>query len=497
MPCRITIDLIRKCAEHNECQVSTLEELSLHQRNITKIELLDTAARKLKILYLQNNLIGKIENVGRLKDLNYLNMALNNVTRVEGLAGCEMLEKLDLTVNFVGDLTSVASLAVNRNLKSLYLTGNPCSQYDGYREYVLAKLPQLMTLDGVDIAKSERIQAVQEMPNIEPKIKQVCREYNEKEAAKQARKEAKAAAKAKRDAEIDARRAARAKEGQKVGPKHGDWYGAPKDKKDRPKIVEITSDYEDSDSSDEESMDEDQEASWWQADSEFDPESRYEAAVMSEKQEARKNTAPPKKKKVRRTFFRADGKALNINEGGWGFLLEGQQEPQEPYVLDVACYKHLDTSAIDLDVQPHYVRITIKEKVFQLSLAEEVSPDSGKAARSKITGRLQVTMPKVSQLLAPKTVTKPAPYRATNDNEEEENTEGGKHGRRRPLYRKTEERLEVGEGVTKGVDVSNIVNDAEAMRKSTGLLTKQRSINVEARANDADFVDDDDVPPLC
>lgn len=497
MPCRITLDLIRKCAEHNECQVSTLEELSLHQRNVTKIELLDTVARKLKILYLQNNLIGKIENVGRLKELNYLNMALNNVTRVEGLTGCEMLEKLDLTVNFVGDLTSVESLAVNRNLRSLYMTGNPCSQYDGYREYVLAKLPQLMTLDGVDITRSERIQAIQEMPNIEPKIKQLCRDYNQKEAAKQARKEAKAAAKAKRDAEIDARRAARAQEGQKVGPKHGDWYGAPKEKKkDRPKIVEITSDYEDSDSSGE-SLDEDQEANWWQSESEFDPESRYEAAVMSEKQEARKNPAPKPKKKVRRTFFRTDGNALNINEGGWGFLLEGQQEPLKPYVLDVACYKHLDTSAIDLDVQPHYVRITIKEKVFQLSLAEEVCPDSGKAARSKITGRLQVTMPKLSQLQAPKTASKPVPYRVTNDNAEEENTEGGKHGRRRPQYRKTEERLEVGEGVKKAVDVSNIVYDAEAIRKSTGLLTKQRSMNIVARANDNDFVDDDDVPPLC
>ena len=50
-----------------------------------RIELLDTACRDLKILYLQNNLIGKIENLRRLKLLDYLNLALNNIKVVEGL----------------------------------------------------------------------------------------------------------------------------------------------------------------------------------------------------------------------------------------------------------------------------------------------------------------------------------------------------------------------------------------------------------------------------
>lgn len=55
----------------------------------------------------------------------------------------------------------------------------------------------------------------------------------------------------------------------------------------------------------------------------------------------------------------------------------------------MAVYKHLDTNAIELDVQPTYVRVTIKERVFQLSLLEEVNPDRGKAERSKVTGRKQ------------------------------------------------------------------------------------------------------------
>lgn len=59
------------------------------------------------------------ENVSRLKKLEYLNFALNNIERIENLEGCESLQKLDLTVNFVGDLTSVKNLKNNIHLESL------------------------------------------------------------------------------------------------------------------------------------------------------------------------------------------------------------------------------------------------------------------------------------------------------------------------------------------------------------------------------------------
>lgn len=68
-----------------------------------RIEHLDKWCRDLKILYLQSNLIPKIgtnsqfvlivkyylyvENVSRLKKLEYLNLALNNVTKIENLKG--------------------------------------------------------------------------------------------------------------------------------------------------------------------------------------------------------------------------------------------------------------------------------------------------------------------------------------------------------------------------------------------------------------------------
>jgi protein TilB len=82
----ITVALLRKRAEHNEGVIATLEEISLHQEELESInEVLGSTCRKLKILYLQNNIIPKMQNLHHIKDLGYLNLALNNVSKIEGL----------------------------------------------------------------------------------------------------------------------------------------------------------------------------------------------------------------------------------------------------------------------------------------------------------------------------------------------------------------------------------------------------------------------------
>ena len=74
-----------------------------------------------------------IENVSRLKKLEYINLALNNIEYIENLSGsnrdawgmtrlsqsilgCESLNKLDLTLNFIGVLASVENLRDNIHL---------------------------------------------------------------------------------------------------------------------------------------------------------------------------------------------------------------------------------------------------------------------------------------------------------------------------------------------------------------------------------------------
>lgn len=59
--------------------------------------------------------------MSRLKCLKYLNLALNNIEIIEGLDGCESLEKLDLTLNFIGEISSVKKLVCNIHLRELYV----------------------------------------------------------------------------------------------------------------------------------------------------------------------------------------------------------------------------------------------------------------------------------------------------------------------------------------------------------------------------------------
>ena len=186
---RMTLKLIRKRAEHNEGIISTLEELTLHQEELVAIEpCLGTTCRKLKILYLQNNIISKIQHLHHLKDLEYLNMALNNVSKIEGLDKCEFLNKLDLTVNFVDvdELeASMDHLSEREHLKDLYMMGNPCqANWPGFKNYVIARLPQLQFLDGEAITRSMQIIAKQQLPKLAVELRSLAQEKRTEKAAK-------------------------------------------------------------------------------------------------------------------------------------------------------------------------------------------------------------------------------------------------------------------------------------------------------------------------
>lgn len=42
-----------------------------------------------------------MEGLRKLKDLEYVNLAVNNIKKIEGVKECESLMKIDLTLNFV------------------------------------------------------------------------------------------------------------------------------------------------------------------------------------------------------------------------------------------------------------------------------------------------------------------------------------------------------------------------------------------------------------
>uniref|UniRef100_A0A8C2Y994 Leucine-rich repeat-containing protein 6 n=1 Tax=Coturnix japonica TaxID=93934 RepID=A0A8C2Y994_COTJA len=380
---RITEDLVRRRAEHNNCEIFSLEEISLHQQEIEKLEYLDKWCRDLKILYLQNNLIPKIENVGKLKKLEYLNLALNNIERIENLEGCEELKKLDLTANFVGELSSVETLKYNIHLKELFLVGNPCTEFEGYRQFVVATLHQLKYLDSKEIERSERIQALQHYPEVKQKIREqeqayLLRRAKEKEEAQSRMHERKERKEKKKEAELGlgSPDSLQYKENHQTEGEQQTCRTAEDDEEDR---------------------------RFWEEPTPYTPESRLEAhRYIEEKRKAKDNIRGSKtREKPLPKLVTAEGKILNVNMPKLHFSLKDDEENNQ-FILDLAVYRHLDTSLLDIDVQPTHIRVVVKGKVFQLVLPEEVRPDSSSAKRSQTTGHLVVSMPKVKEIILAK-----------------------------------------------------------------------------------------------
>lgn len=368
---RITVELLRKRAEHNEGIVSTLEEISLHQEELEKIEVIGTLCRKLRILYLQNNIIEKIEDLTHMKELRYLNVALNNISKIEGLQSCEFLNKLDLTVNFVDFDTleqSIGHLKPLQHLRELYMLGNPCqSNWEtGFREYVIASLPQLEILDGKEIHRSDRIKALQ--------VFSERQRYVRREAEKVRTKK-----------ELERKKESPEEEDEVIEVVGGEAIDISEEQVEKEKKNSVMASTEKVP---------------------YTPHTRremyLEMAEQKEEEEARRRENQPKERnteaeheealrKARLLEERGDGSIRQCNEGKWEFRLTDEILD---IILEVDLPRFLDTSLVDVDVHPSYVSIVAKNKVLRLKFPELVHSDAGKAERSKITGTLRLTLPK-------------------------------------------------------------------------------------------------------
>ncbi|XP_040026765.2 dynein axonemal assembly factor 11 [Gasterosteus aculeatus] len=465
----ITEDLVRKRAEHNEGQIFSLEEVSLHQQDIERMEHIDRWCRDLRILYLQSNLIPRIENVGRLKKLQYLNLALNNIEVIENLEGCESLQKLDLTVNFVGRLSSVESLQHNVHLTELFLTGNPCSQFEGYRQYVVAALPRLQWLDGTEISRSERLRASQRLEEVRRRVWEQEEEHLRRRAGE---KEEERRKKGGCWPAPEENREANKEENQEE--KEDNREENQEEKKNR-KAEENPAP---NDPEEEERL----EKEFWHTPCAFTPESRLEThRHLEEKKKAKERQTEKKPASLPRTLITADGRVLNTNEPKLDFCLS-EDEEHNSIVLTLEVYRHMDTSLMDVDVQPTYARVKVKGKIFQVVLPAEVKPDSSTARRSQTTGHLVLSMPRASgEIKVAKSVPRQTPRSSISP---------GRRSRTEP------QRLEAEPSRHTHIDLANIVRRHSAQE---GPLEAPRMDPPTAGGHSGfseGFVDDPDVPPL-
>lgn len=421
--------MVRKKAEHHDRQLAPLEEIALHQENIEKIEYVQDWCPKLKILLMQNNLIAKIENLNKLKHLVYLNLSLNNIEIIENLERCESLQKLDLTLNFIGKIVSIENLTGNYNLENLYLTGNPCTDYDNYRDFVIGTLPQLISLDGVDIERSDRIKAFQNLPIIKSDIL-----FEQENYIHQRKKQ-----KARLETNIQSK-----------------WEDEYKD------------------------MDPDERnKKFWAEKCEHAPEVRYEIEKMRQLKLKSYESEEKKIEKRQYKLFAPDGRPFNINQAKINFTLN--ETDSHCYILNLAVYKYMNTTLLDIDIQPSYVRVTIKGKIFQLHLPDEVEITKCNAKRSKITGHLEVTMPKAKAYLKPQSKQKTYDEKADPINSKVEWNSSSKQSKR--------EFLEIG-------PVDNVLDFTKMTRSETMSKQAISHLNLMEKQPSPGFVDNPEVPRL-
>ncbi|KAH6601828.1 hypothetical protein BASA61_001721 [Batrachochytrium salamandrivorans] len=459
----INEQLLRKRAEHNDGELSSLKEIALHQYDIERIENLDVYCRNLEILYLQCNQISKIENLHKLKRLSYLQLALNNIAKIENLELCESLRKLDLTVNFIDDPLDVEALKENLFLRELYLVGNPCAQVPGYREFVITTLPQLTSLDARDIEKSERILAAQEYPGIRSAL-----------VVRRNEKMAKSSGPAMLPTEAFPLESALTT--MDTRPDKDTHEENAKSQGDKLLVTADTADTADLTIATD-SLLEKTKRDYQSKPVPHTPEARLAAArdlAMLRENKANRGLAAfddPLKKKKDSVLFSVDG-------------------------------RFLETSLIDVDVHPTWVRVTIKGKILQLVIDQPVQTDSIVCERSKLSGQLAITMLRVN---------------VCGDLIDIRRQEREINKQMSAVCAKAAEMPVSGTGLSAGqppksryarIDYRNIVKNnihEKAMKRSqltvssaheTGAIIDSPMIASDIIVDD-DFADDPSVPPLC
>lgn len=350
---RITIGMLRKRAEHNEGCLTNLKEIALHQQDIERLEVIGDSCRQLEIIYLCNNYIPRIEGLVHLKHLQYLNLAVNNISVIEGLEGCEMLQKLDLTLNFIADVASVASLRANINLEVLHLTGNSCTSVAGYRQFVVDCLPQLKELDGNEVARSERIIARQDKPEI---VATVSAEAVAVRHKAQLLEEMRAKG-------IDPFPPKFNEQGERV-------YGHSAE--ERIQMLRET---------------EEQEAAKRKP---IPKEPGSISALYDELYNKKKEELTPEQE------IEKHGRILQRNEGKLPYNVS--EEPTQ-IVVTVEPGKFISTTLIDVRAETTWLRVTVKGKVLQVVLPTEVTPSKVTVQRATTSGQLRIVLPLAPHVL--------------------------------------------------------------------------------------------------
>ncbi len=87
------------------------------------------------------------------------------------------------------------------------------------------------------------------------------------------------------------------------------------------------------------------------------------------------------------TVYNAQGDIRQCNEGKYDFLFS-ESHDKTNVILEFHVPKFMDTSLINVDLNPMYVKFDVKGKITQLKMPNEIIVEKSKAQRSTTTGVL-------------------------------------------------------------------------------------------------------------
>lgn len=211
-------------------------------------------------------------------------------------------------------------------MRELYLTGNPCEQWVGFKEYIIANLHFLTFLNGDEILKSDRIKAIQQLPFLEKELEKSALENIQKKE----------------------------NDPDKDNPnKYTKQY--------RRKLYKEIE----------------------------------EEKLEKEKQKAQQSKNPwdPDEPKGPHPAYKDNGEIRVCNQGKYDFYINEDIYLSGITLFELKLPKYLQTTQIQVDLNPQFVRVVVKEKATQLKFSCEIIVEKSIIQRSTTTGHLVIKCP--------------------------------------------------------------------------------------------------------
>jgi hypothetical protein len=151
--CLLSLDVSHNTLTDLGAAPATLLHLNASYNHLEAASKLSSLVELIE-LNLGYNLLTSAADFERLGSLKVLLLPGNRISALHGLAALSRLEVLDLKFNYIDKPAEVRLLALNSQLRSLTLEGNPVAKLPTYRSGTVAILPGLLTLDSEKTPRS-------------------------------------------------------------------------------------------------------------------------------------------------------------------------------------------------------------------------------------------------------------------------------------------------------------------------------------------------------